>query len=102
MRIEQSVPDHVRRVADSAGRPVGTGRGGIVELRTRPGRTKYPLAPPIRITAVGMENFSVRISPGTVREISEDQFSVDAAEAATGLIRDFQRQVEELKKRYYE
>jgi hypothetical protein len=54
------------------------------------------------ITAVGMENFSVHISPGTVREITEDQFSVDASEAATKLIQYFQVKVDELKKRYYE
>ncbi|WP_328607310.1 hypothetical protein OG943_46825 [Amycolatopsis sp. NBC_00345] len=56
----------------------------------------------ITITAVGMEDFSVHIEPGTVREISEDQFSAGAAEAATKLIQDFQVKVDELKKRYYE
>ena len=56
----------------------------------------------IVITAIGMENFSVHIKPGTVREIPEDQFAENAAEAATRLIRDFQVKVDELKKRYYE
>ena len=56
----------------------------------------------ITITAIGMENFSVRIAPGTAREISEDRFAADAAEAATKVIQDFQAQVDELKKRYYE
>lgn len=56
----------------------------------------------ITITAVGMENFSVEISPGTVREISEDQFTASVSEAATRLIEDFQAKVDDLKKRYYE
>jgi hypothetical protein len=56
----------------------------------------------ITITAIGMENFSVRIAPGTVREIPEDRFAANAAEAATKVIQDFQAKVDELKKRYYE
>lgn len=56
----------------------------------------------IVITATGMESFSVHIKPGTVREISEDQFAANASEAATKLIQDFQVKVDELKKRYYE
>ncbi|MBN9745993.1 hypothetical protein DMP23_33760 [Amycolatopsis sp. A1MSW2902] len=56
----------------------------------------------VAISAVGMENFSVAIKPGTVREIPEDQFSVDVSVAAAKLIQDFQDQVDELKKRYYE
>lgn len=56
----------------------------------------------ITISAVGMENFSVHVKPGTVREISEDQFSASAAEAATKVIQDFQGKVDALKKRYYE
>ena len=56
----------------------------------------------IMITAIGMENFSVHIKPGTLREVSEDQFAASASEAATKLIRDFQLKVDDLKKRYYE
>ena len=56
----------------------------------------------IRVSAVGMENFSVRIEPGTVRDITEDEFTAGAAEAATRVIEDFQAKVDELKKRYYE
>jgi hypothetical protein len=56
----------------------------------------------IRISALGMENFSVHVKPGTVREISDDQFSASASEAATKLVQDFQVKVDELKKRYYE
>ncbi|WP_409183009.1 hypothetical protein F9C11_00585 [Amycolatopsis sp. VS8301801F10] len=33
---------------------------------------------------------------------SEEQFAADASEAAAKLIQDFQSQVDELKKRYYE
>jgi hypothetical protein len=55
----------------------------------------------VTISAVGMENFSVQIKPGTVREISEDQFTADAMEAATKLIREFQEKVDELKERYF-
>ncbi|WP_405164382.1 hypothetical protein OG203_04490 [Nocardia sp. NBC_01499] len=56
----------------------------------------------ITISAIGMENFSVRIEPGTVREISEAEFRASAAEAATKLIEDFLTKVAELKKRYYD
>lgn len=56
----------------------------------------------IMITAIGMENFSVHIKPGTVREISEDQFAASASEVAMKLIWDFQFKVDDLKKRYYE
>ena len=56
----------------------------------------------ITITAIGMESFTVHIKPGTVREISEDQFAANASESATKLIQDFQAKVDELKKRYYE
>lgn len=56
----------------------------------------------ITITATGMENFTVHIKPGTVREISEDQFAENASEAAAKLIQDFQVKVDDLKKRYYE
>jgi hypothetical protein len=56
----------------------------------------------ITITAVGMENFSVQIAPGTVREVPEDRFAANAADAATKVIQDFQAKVDELKKRYYE
>ncbi|WP_020499007.1 hypothetical protein [Sciscionella marina] len=55
----------------------------------------------ISISAVGMQNFSVRVKPGTVREISEDEFSAGAAEAATRLVQDYQDKVDELKKRYF-
>ncbi|MQA10151.1 MAG: hypothetical protein GEU98_16675 [Pseudonocardiaceae bacterium] len=55
----------------------------------------------IRISAVGMENFSVRITPGTVREISEGEFTANVTEASTKLIQEYQDKVNELKKRYY-
>ncbi|WP_199856676.1 hypothetical protein [Nocardia suismassiliense] len=50
---------------------------------------------------IGMRSFSVHIEPGTVREITESQFSRSAAEAATLLIEDYQAKVQELKQRYY-
>ncbi|WP_244223578.1 hypothetical protein [Amycolatopsis circi] len=56
----------------------------------------------ITISAIGMENFSVHVKPGTVREVPEEQFAAGASEAAAKLIQDFQSQVDELKKRYYE
>lgn len=55
----------------------------------------------IGISAVGMENFSVRILPGTVHEIAEDEFIASATEAASTLIHDFLSQAAALKKRYY-
>ncbi|MYW91154.1 hypothetical protein G3I59_11185 [Amycolatopsis rubida] len=56
----------------------------------------------ITISAAGMADFSVRVKPGTVREIPEDQFSASVSEAAAKLIQDFQLKVDDLKKRYYE
>ncbi|NBH11312.1 hypothetical protein [Amycolatopsis sp. SID8362] len=56
----------------------------------------------ITISTVGMENFSVHIVPGTIREIPEDEFAASASEAATKVIEAFQAKVDELKKRYYE
>ncbi|MFI6170778.1 hypothetical protein ACIBCN_28615 [Nocardia sp. NPDC051052] len=55
----------------------------------------------ITISTIGMRNFSVRIESGTVRELTESQFSRSAAEAATLLIQDYQAKVQELKQRYY-
>ncbi|GLY36604.1 hypothetical protein Amsp01_026280 [Amycolatopsis sp. NBRC 101858] len=56
----------------------------------------------ITITTVGMTSFSVRILPGTVREVPEDHFAAGASAAATRLIEDFRDKVSGLKKRYYE
>lgn len=55
----------------------------------------------IAITATGMENIVVRITPGTIRAVPEREFVASAKQAATRLIRDFQDKTGELKKRYY-
>ncbi|MFL6126064.1 hypothetical protein [Actinophytocola sp.] len=55
----------------------------------------------IVITAVGMREIEVRIAPGTVRKLTEDQFSARTAEAVTALIQDHLSQVRALKTRFY-
>jgi hypothetical protein len=53
------------------------------------------------ITAVGMREIEVRIAPGTVRQLAEDQFSARTAEAVAALIQDHLSRVRELKMRFY-
>ncbi|WP_225731234.1 MULTISPECIES: hypothetical protein [unclassified Nocardia] len=55
----------------------------------------------IRISSTGMADFSVRVEPGTMREISGGQLSANFSEAATELLRDLRAKVGELKRRYY-
>lgn len=42
----------------------------------------------ITITAVGMQDFQVRVTPGTLRELSERQFTAALQQAATGFVTD--------------
>ncbi|MFF3228908.1 hypothetical protein ACFYV7_39395 [Nocardia suismassiliense] len=56
----------------------------------------------ITVSTVGMKDFSVRISPETIYQLSESQFSASVSEAAANLIQDFQTKVDEVKKRYYD
>jgi hypothetical protein len=55
----------------------------------------------ITISAVGMQNATVRIAPGTLRELSEQQFVARIAEAVTALAEDHLAKVRELKVRYF-
>nr|WP_218862114.1 hypothetical protein [Actinopolyspora biskrensis] len=55
----------------------------------------------VTISTVGMQEFSVSIRRGTVRELSEREFVARATEVVPRLIQHFQAQVAELKVRYY-
>ncbi len=55
----------------------------------------------IRLTAVGMDDFTVRITRGTVRDLREREFVARVGEAAAALLGDYRTQVRDLKKRYY-
>jgi hypothetical protein len=54
----------------------------------------------VRLSAVGMDDFTVRIKRGTVRELREREFVARVGEAASALLADYRAQVRELKKRY--
>ncbi|PXX53403.1 hypothetical protein DFR70_12714 [Nocardia tenerifensis] len=56
----------------------------------------------ITISSSGMDSFSVDIKPGTVYELSADEFCASASEAATKLAQDFLAKVQELKKQHYQ
>jgi hypothetical protein len=55
----------------------------------------------IRFSAVGMQDITVEIVPGTVRELTEDQFAARTKEAVTILIQDYMAQVRDLRIRFY-
>jgi hypothetical protein len=55
----------------------------------------------ITFSAVGMGDISVAIVPGTVRELTEDQFAARTKEAVTVLIQDYQAKVRGLRIRFY-
>jgi hypothetical protein len=55
----------------------------------------------ISFTCVGMQEISVEIAPGTVRELAEEQFTARAEEAVTVLIQEYLAKVSELRKRFY-
>jgi hypothetical protein len=55
----------------------------------------------IRFSAVGMQDITVEIVPGTVRELTEDQFARQTKEAVTILIQDHMAKVRDLRIRFY-
>ena len=56
----------------------------------------------IQITVQGMRSFRVRIAPGTLRTLTEEEFAERAGEAGSELVRDQLRKVRELKLMIYE
>ncbi len=48
-----------------------------------------------------MDEFTARIKPGSLRELRETEFAARASEAAARLLEDYQKQMDELKLRYY-
>lgn len=52
-------------------------------------------------SAVGMQDIAVRIVPGTVWKLTEEQFVARTKEAVTLLVQDYRAKVRELKIRYY-
>jgi hypothetical protein len=55
----------------------------------------------IRFAAVGMQEITAGIEPGTLRELSEEQFTDRTKEAVTELIQDYLGKVRELKLQFY-
>jgi hypothetical protein len=55
----------------------------------------------IAFAATGMQNMSATITRGTLRELTENQFTARAKEAVTALIQDHLAKVRELKTRFY-
>ncbi|MGA5305434.1 hypothetical protein ACPCHT_36430 [Nucisporomicrobium flavum] len=55
----------------------------------------------IAVKAVGMRQWEVHISPGTVRALSEHEFAEAAAQAAGELINDQFAKIAELSNKYY-
>jgi ribosomal protein L29 len=55
----------------------------------------------ITFSAVGMQDMSVDIAAGTLRELTEEQFSERAKEAVAVLIQDHLSKVRELKRQFY-
>jgi hypothetical protein len=55
----------------------------------------------VTISAVGMQDPQVRITAGTLRELSEDQFVARTKEAVTALAEDYQAKIRELKVRFF-
>lgn len=56
----------------------------------------------ITVSTAGMKEFNVNLKPGTLREVSEAEFSDSIGRASAEMISDFQRKVSDLKIRYYE
>ncbi len=55
----------------------------------------------VALSAVGMDEFTARIKPGTMRQLRETEFAARATESATRLLDDYQTTMDELKVRYY-
>ncbi|MFC9432979.1 hypothetical protein [Nocardia sp. NPDC057030] len=55
----------------------------------------------ITLSTVGMKDYSVHITPGTMRKLTSIEFSVGVGDAATELIQDFRDKVGEVKDRHY-
>lgn len=55
----------------------------------------------VTLSAIGMDEFTAQLKGGTVRELTEEEFSDRVGQAATLLLEDYQAQATELKMRYY-
>lgn len=55
----------------------------------------------ITISAVGMDDFTVQIKSGTVRELGEAEFATGASEAASLLLQRHEEQATQLQMQYY-
>ena len=55
----------------------------------------------VTISAADMHDMTVRITPGTLRVLSEREFAADTREAVTALLADRRAKVRELKMRYF-
>jgi len=55
----------------------------------------------VTVSAVGLRNFTARITPGTIRELTEQEFVSRAREAATAFLADHRAQIRELKLAFF-
>jgi hypothetical protein len=55
----------------------------------------------IAIVAIGLRDFAARIVPGTIRELSEQEFKAGVREAATAFLNNHMDQIRELQREYY-
>jgi hypothetical protein len=55
----------------------------------------------VSVKAVGMRQWEVHLTPGTVRELSEEQFAAAVGQAAGDLIRDQFAKIAALSNKYY-
>lgn len=55
----------------------------------------------VALSAVGMDEFTARIKPGTLRELREGEFTALVTEAAARLLENYQATMNELKVRFY-
>ena len=54
----------------------------------------------VRISAVNLQDFTVHIPRGTIREVPEQEFVASAGEAATAFLADHMAQIQQLQHRY--
>ncbi|MGH3389976.1 MAG: hypothetical protein ACRDOO_13990 [Actinomadura sp.] len=66
----------------------------VVQGRSADGR--------VRVATRGMQRWRVKITDGTLRTLSEEEFSVRVSEAAAALIREQLEKVRELKQQFYD
>lgn len=55
----------------------------------------------VTVSAVGLRNFTVHITPGTLRELAEHEFVARVREAATAFLADHMARIHDLKTEFF-